>query len=113
MTRTGWSDNEIGGVTIPAGTEVVCWIASANRDEARWGANADDLDITRKDARQHLAFGKGPHVCLGSWLARLELQVVLEHDRRPFPEHRARRPRAAVASNVIRGPEELVIDLRP
>ena len=112
MTRTGGTDNEIGGITIPAGTDVVCWIASANRDEARWGANADDLDIQRDDARQHLAFGKGPHVCLGSWLARLELQVVLSTIVGRFPETALVDQELRWTNDVIRGPEELRIDLR-
>jgi cytochrome P450 len=113
MSRTGSADNVIGGVTIPAGTDVVCWIASANRDEARWGADADDLDITREDARQHLAFGKGPHVCLGSWLARLELQVVLGTIVGRFPNTELADQELRWTNDVIRGPEELVVDLRP
>lgn len=85
MQRTTEVDTDIEGVFVPAGTEVVCWIASADRDEARFGATADRLDITRADARQHVAFGFGPHVCIGSWLARLELQVVLSTIIERFP----------------------------
>jgi cytochrome P450 len=113
MRRTGTQDFEIGGVTIPANTEVVCWIASANRDEERWGPTVDDLDITREDARQHIAFGKGPHVCVGSWLARLELQVVLDTVVNRFPNTELVDQELHWESNVIRGPEELVINLRP
>jgi cytochrome P450 len=113
MRRTGASDCEIGGVTIPAGTEVVCWIASANRDEERWGPTADVLDITRKDARMHIAFGKGPHVCVGSWLARLELQVVVGTIVTRFPRTELVDQELHWESNVIRGPEELVLHLRP
>jgi cytochrome P450 len=112
MCRTGWTDNEIGGINIPAGTDVVCWIASANRDEARWGSTADDLDIRREDARQHLAFGKGPHVCVGSWLARLELQVVLDTIVGRFPNTQLVEQELRWTNDVIRGPEELLIDLR-
>jgi hypothetical protein len=113
MRRTGTSDHEIGGVTIPAGIEVVCWIASANRDEQRWGPTVDELDITREDARQHIAFGKGPHVCVGSWLARLELQVVVGTIVDRFPNTQMPDQELRWSSNVIRGPEELVIELRP
>jgi cytochrome P450 len=113
MRRIGTSDIEIGGVTIPAGTEVVCWIASANRDEARWGPTVDELDITRDDARQHIAFGKGPHVCLGSWLARLELQVVVGTIVGRFPNTELVDQQLQWTNDVIRGPEELVIRLRP
>jgi cytochrome P450 len=113
MRRIGTSDIDIGGVTIPAGTEVVCWIASANRDEARWGDTVDELDITREDARQHIAFGKGPHVCLGSWLARLELQVVVGTIVGRFPNTELVEQELRWTNDVIRGPEELVIQLRP
>jgi cytochrome P450 len=113
MRRTGTSDREIGDVTIPAGTEVVCWIASANRDEQRWGPTVDELDITREDARAHIAFGKGPHVCVGSWLARLELQVVVGTIVSRFPDTELIDQQLRWESNVIRGPEELVIHLRP
>jgi cytochrome P450 len=113
MCRTGTSDNDIGGTTIPAGTQVVCWIASANRDERRWGPTVDQLDITREDARQHIAFGKGPHVCVGSWLARLELQVVVGTIIGRFPNTEMPDQELRWTSDVIRGPEELVIGLRP
>jgi cytochrome P450 len=90
---------------------VVCWIASANRDPGRWGATADRLDITRSDARSHLAFGKGPHTCLGSWLARLELQVVLEAMVGRYPRTELPDQDLVWSSNVIRGPDELVLRL--
>jgi cytochrome P450 len=113
MRRTGTHDREIGGVTIPAGTEVVCWIASANRDEQRWGPTVDELDITRPDIRNHIAFGKGPHVCVGSWLARLELQAVVGTVVGRFPGTELVEQPLRWESNVIRGPEELVLQLRP
>ena len=112
MRRIVTSDFEVGGMTIPAGVEVVCWIASANRDDKRWGPTVDDLDITREDARQHIAFGKGPHVCLGSWLARLELQVVVGTIVGRFPLTELVEQDLIWSSNVIRGPEELVLKLR-
>jgi cytochrome P450 len=111
MRRIGTSDHEIGGVRIPAGQEVVCWIASANRDEAYWGPTADQLDIRRKNARQHIAFGKGPHVCLGSWLARLELQVVVGTVAARFPNTQIVDQALVWESNVIRGPRELTLQL--
>ena len=113
MRRTGTSDHEIGGFKIPAGQEVVCWIASANRDEGYWGPTADRLDISRETARQHIAFGKGPHVCVGSWLARLELQVVVGTIARRFPKTELVDQKLVWESNVIRGPEELVLQVLP
>lgn len=113
MRRTVLDDHRLGPVTVPAGTEVVCWIASANRDEERWGPTADVLDITRPDARQHVAFGRGPHTCLGSWLARLELQVVVGTLAARFPRSGLADQELTWTSNVIRGPEELVVELAP
>lgn len=111
MRRTTEFEVEIGDITIPTGTHVVCWIASANRDEKLWGPSADTFDITRSNARQHVAFGKGPHVCLGSWLARLELQVVLQAIMERFPNTTLPEQALVWSSNVIRGPEELVLRL--
>jgi len=113
MRRTGWTDIEIGEVTVPAGTDVICWIASANRDERRWGDTADQLDITRDDARQHIAFGKGPHMCVGSWLARLELQVVVGTLAARFPRMELPEQELVWGSSFIRGPEELNLRLLP
>jgi cytochrome P450 len=112
MRRTPDHDVTIADVTIPDGTDVVCWIAAANRDPARWGPTADVLDITREDARQHIAFGKGAHVCVGSWLARLELQVVLGTVIERYPASRLPEQELVWSSNVIRGPAELLVDLR-
>jgi cytochrome P450 len=70
------------------------------------------LDITRPDARQHLAFGKGAHVCVGSWLARMELQVVIQTLLERYPASVLAEQELVWSSNVIRGPEELVVELR-
>ncbi len=67
----------VGGVDVPAGVFVVCALASANRDEAHFGPTAADLDVTRADAHDHLAFGGGTHYCLGASLAKLEAQVAI------------------------------------
>ncbi len=99
--------------TIPSGVDVVCWIASANRDENRWGPTADKLDITRADANKHVAFGKGPHVCIGSWLARLELEIVIGTILSRFPNTEMPDQDLVWSSNVIRGPEELILELKP
>jgi cytochrome P450 len=113
MRRTTERDVEVGGITIPPGVNVVCWIASANRDEKQWGPTANEFDITRPNAQQHVAFGKGPHVCLGSWLARLELQIVIGTILRHFPKTTMPEQDLVWSSNVIRGPEELVLRLEP
>lgn len=74
--RTATRDVEVRGVTIGEGDYVLLALASANRDEDAFGATADVLDVAR-DPNHHLAFGFGPHYCLGAQLARMEARVVL------------------------------------
>jgi cytochrome P450 len=74
------------GRRIPAGTFVLAVLASANRDERFWGPDADQLNVRRENARQHVSFGAGPHHCLGASLARLEGRVAIERLVRRFPD---------------------------
>ncbi|WP_372734460.1 cytochrome P450 [Nocardioides sp.] len=62
---------ELGGVTIPAGSHMFLLWGSANRDSNRF-EEPDVLNLDRPGIRQHLAFGKGAHFCVGSALARME-----------------------------------------
>ena len=75
--RVTLTEVEVGGKTIPAGIFVVCGLASSNRDEAHWGPTADQVDVARPTAKEHLSFGGGAHYCLGAALARLEAQVAI------------------------------------
>ena len=68
-------DTEVAGVAIPAGSGVTSVLGSANRDDARF-SDPDRYDITRP-RQSHVAFGEGPHMCLGAHLARLEAGVAL------------------------------------
>jgi cytochrome P450 len=68
--RFAAEDVEIGGATIPAGSQVLIALASANRDEQHFDAS-EQLDIERSNVR-HIAFGHGIHFCLGAPLARME-----------------------------------------
>ncbi|MFC4566074.1 cytochrome P450 [Nocardiopsis mangrovi] len=75
-SRVATSDIEIGGVPIREGEGVVALLASANHDGTVF-ADPAAIDIDR-GARHHVAFGYGPHQCLGQNLARLELQIVFD-----------------------------------
>lgn len=75
--RTATRDFEMHGKTVKAGDKVLYWFASANRDETVF----DDpfrVDLGRTP-NKHLSFGQGgPHVCLGMWLARLEVRILFQ-----------------------------------
>jgi cytochrome P450 len=70
--RVTTEDVQLGGVTIPAGEQVMPLYSTANRDPSAF-SDPDRFDVTR-DAASHLAFGAGVHHCLGAQLARVELQ---------------------------------------
>lgn len=74
--RTTSRDTVIGGVELPAETKVLLFLGSANRDEAKWGPDAQEFDIDR-DASGHLTFGMGIHQCVGQPISRLEMDVLL------------------------------------
>jgi cytochrome P450 len=76
LARTTTRDVEIGGVTIPAGDQVLLLYGSANHDETVF-PDPDVLDLDR-DVKSHWTFGHGIHFCLGNAVARLEVRVALE-----------------------------------
>lgn len=82
--RYALEDVPVGDAVIPKGSTVLVIRQSADRDTEQWGADADRFDITR-DARQHTGFGHGPHRCLGSALARLEIELGVSTILRRFP----------------------------
>ena len=80
MRRTASTDTELSGTAITAGDKVVMWYAASNRDAAVF----DDpfrFDIGRTE-NPHFAFGGGgPHFCLGAFLARMEIRILLQEMR--------------------------------
>jgi cytochrome P450 len=83
--RITLADCEIAGVAVPAQTILMTCLASANRDPHKWGPTADDVDLGRAGAAQHVSFGSGVHHCLGAALARLEGQEAIPALIRRFP----------------------------
>ncbi|WP_369812898.1 cytochrome P450 [Frankia sp. R43] len=67
----------VGGVDLPAGTTVMVVNGAANRDPQRF-ADPDTFDVSRSNARQHIAFGRGIHSCPGAPLARAEARAGIE-----------------------------------
>jgi|tagenome__1003787_1003787.scaffolds.fasta_scaffold20988062_3 cytochrome P450 len=78
-------DCELGGVKLSAGDGATLMIGAANADEREFEA-ADEVRLDRGTNR-HLAFGGGPHRCLGSHLARMELKVALEEFHKRIPDY--------------------------
>jgi nocardicin N-oxygenase len=76
LVRIALADVELSGVLIRAGEAVIASGHIANSDPETY-PEGRRLDITRTDAVPHLAFGHGPHHCVGAALARLELQIAL------------------------------------
>lgn len=100
-------DVEVHGQTMKIGDFVMLAYGSGNRDERRWGDNADVFDISRKP-RGHLGFGGGVHACLGTSIARLACQIAFEEFLARFPEfERVQDELPWVPSSNFRSPMEL------
>lgn len=80
--RVARRNTRIGDTQVPAGKRVIVAIAAANRDPRRWDDPAA-FRFDRPKIREHLAFSRGPHTCVGAALARAEVRVILER----FFEH--------------------------
>src|SRR4051794_19781234 len=107
VDRYATADTVLGGAEIAAGDLVRISITAANRDPATF-PHPDRFDPARENARRHLAFAGGPHVCVGMHLARLEAHTALELLLERLPRLRldpARR--AEVRGLVFRKPPEL------
>ena len=87
VTRTTTRDVMLGGVEIPAGSDLYVHYAAAQRDAAVF-ADPDTFDLDRENVKQHFAFGKWTHICLGAPLARLETRVSLECFAARMPDMR-------------------------
>ena len=105
------ADVEVGGVQIPAHSNLLLMLGSGNRDPAVF-SDPDRLDIRRPNARENLSFGVGAHLCLGAPLARMQAAIAIEvlsrrlRNLRPVTNERLR-----FAPNVsFRGPLELHVE---
>jgi cytochrome P450 len=110
-TRRTPDDFELGGVTIPAGSDLFFSFAAANRDPKNF-ENPDIYDIDR-DASALLTFGGGAHFCLGAGLARMEARLVFEELFAAGCDFTLERPVRWRANNpVVRAPERLMVCCR-
>jgi cytochrome P450 len=86
VLRVVVAPHEMHGVTMQPGETVMVMLGAADTDAAEFGDDADEMSLERGSNR-HLAFGGGPHRCLGSHLARLELHVAMEELHRRIPDY--------------------------
>lgn len=119
--RLARRDTTIGDVQIPAGTKVLVALSAANRDPQRWD-RPEELVLDRPKIKEHVAFGRGKHVCAGAPLARVEVRVILEkfleqttHIDLDETKHGPREARTLdyEPSFIIRGLANLYLKLTP
>jgi cytochrome P450 len=109
--RTATVDTELNGQKIRRGDKVVMWYASSNRDESRY-EDPDRFDVTRNP--EHQAFGAGGrHFCLGTALARLELNILFEETLARYPEMAIDGQSVMVVSPFINQLKTLPVRLGP
>lgn len=119
--RLARKDAVVGGQPFPAGTKFVCSLAGANRDPRRW-EDPNAFVLNRPKIKEHVAFGRGAHTCIGAPLARAEVRIMLDR----LLEHTASftlseaqhgppgaRRFAYEPSYIIRGLERLYLRFEP
>ncbi len=110
MRRTAKRDAELNGANIHAGDKVVMYFGAANRDPARF-EHPDTLDVARPP-ESHLAFGAGPHVCLGQHIARIEIDAMLREVLGRMTDFELAAEPEWLASNFISGPKAMPLRFR-
>ncbi|MDZ5455113.1 MULTISPECIES: cytochrome P450 [Azohydromonas] len=107
--RQAAKDLEIRGVKIPKGAMVQCIVASANRDEEAF-ENSETFDIDRKP-KPSFGFGFGPHMCIGQFIAKTELQVALNAVLDLLPDVRLdpAQPAPQITGAQLRGPHAVPV----
>jgi cytochrome P450 len=110
MRRTATGDAELGGQKIGAGEKIVMYYPAANRDPAKF-ENPDVFKIDRANAKEHLSFGHGPHVCLGQRVANMQLDVAYRQILSRFPKARWTGEQVLAPNNFVHAISSLTVDL--
>ena len=108
MRRTATCDTEIRGQPIKEGDKVVMWYGSANRDEEVF-KDAHLFKVDREDAKKHIAFGAGQHLCLGNRLGQLQIRVLYEELLSRFPNIQVISKPTRIPSNFLNGISHLKV----
>ena len=110
MRRTATRDSEIGGQAIAEGEKVVMFYPAANRDPAKF-EDPDTFKIERNNSHEHLAFGSGPHVCIGQRVANMQLESAYRQILSRFPNVKWTGRGTLAPNNFVHAISSLEIDL--
>jgi cytochrome P450 len=111
MRRTARHDVELAGRQVREGDKVVMYFGAANRDPAAFD-RPETLDLAR-DSNPHIAFGTGPHGCLGQHIARIEIDAMLVEVLTRMGDFELAAPPEWLPSNFISGPRAMPLRFRP
>ena len=106
--RTATKDTNIRGQDIKAGDKVVMWYGSANRDEDIF-EDGHLFRVDRENAKRHLAFGAGEHLCLGNRLGHMQIRILFEELLDRFPNIHSTSDPVRIPSNFLAGISELKV----
>jgi cytochrome P450 len=112
MRRTATRDVEIAGQGITAGEKVIMYYGSANRDETVF-PGPDRLDVQRPNAEKHVAFGYGPHTCIGKRVAQIQLEAVYRQMLARFPDIRQSGPSEIAPNNFVYAIKSMPVEFTP
>ena len=112
MRRTTKSDTQIGDQEIGPNEKVSLWYGAANRDPEIF-TDPDKYDVTRENAKKHLAFGYGRHLCLGKHTANMQLEVVYEKIFSRFPEMEQDGEMILTPNNFVNAIQDVPVKFNP
>jgi cytochrome P450 len=112
MRRTATRDVEVDGQMIAAGEKVIMYYGAANRDPAMF-ADPDRFDIRRANAEKNIAFGHGPHICIGRMTAQLQLEEAYRQIFQRFPDIRWSGEIDIAPNNFVHAVRRLEVEFTP
>lgn len=112
MRRTATADTELEGQRIAEGEKVIMYYGAANRDPAMF-PDPDRFDITRANAERNIAFGHGPHICIGRMTAQLQLEEAYRQIFARFPDIRWTGDMDIAPNNFVHAIRRLEVEFTP
>ncbi len=110
MRRTATQDTQLGDQMVGEGEKIVMYYPAANRDPAKFD-KPDQFQIGRANAKEHLSFGQGPHVCLGQRVANMQLEAAYRQILERFPKVRWTGEQVLAPNNFVHAISSLTVDL--